>query len=65
MKIKLYPSQYGGLALRKMAGALTYCQNPRLRALALPVVYHLGCSSIRIPLEVIAGECRMNGSLWG
>jgi len=30
MKIKLYPSQYGGLALRKMAGALTYCQNPRL-----------------------------------
>ncbi|KAG1932951.1 endonuclease/exonuclease/phosphatase family protein [Pimephales promelas] len=23
------------------------------------------CSSIRIPLEVIAGESRMNGSLWG
>jgi len=29
------------------------------------LVRRLGCSSTRIPLEVIAGECRMNGSLWG
>jgi len=29
------------------------------------VCYYLGCSYIRIPVEVIAAESRMNGSLWG
>ena len=38
------------------------------RALALPIQPHcidFGCSSIRIPLGVIASECRLNGSQWG
>ena len=45
-----------------------YDQSPSTKSLGTPYTPHctdLGCSSNRHPLGVIAGESRMNGSLWG
>ena len=53
---------------RRTAGMVWFGQSPSTKSLGTPYTPHctdLGCSSNRHPLAVIAGESRMNGSLWG
>ncbi|CAL8370760.1 unnamed protein product [Boreogadus saida] len=48
--------------------ATIYYQSPSTKSLGTSYTPHctdLGCSSMRHPLGVIAGESRLNGSLWG